>query len=84
MMPLTCADLLAYLSSYLDGELDEELSVAAREHLATCRHCQVVLDSTQRVILLGEGQRQRRIPAARRGPLFERLRAALDTPGHQD
>ncbi len=83
MKPLTCDDLLAYLSSYLDGELDEDLSAAAREHLATCRHCQVVLDSTQRVILLGEGQRQRRIPAARRGALFERLRGALDAPDWQ-
>ncbi len=84
MKPLTCDDLLAYLSTYLDGELDEELSAAAREHLATCRHCQVVLDSTQRMILLGEGQRQRRIPAARRGALFARLQDALDTPNHQE
>lgn len=80
MRALTCDDLLAYLSSYLDGELDADLSAAARAHLATCDRCQVVVDSTQRVITLGEGQRQRRIPAARRGALFERLRSALEAP----
>ncbi|HEX9037143.1 MAG TPA: zf-HC2 domain-containing protein [Ktedonobacterales bacterium] len=79
-MRLTCEDLLAYLSTYLDGALDAELSAAAREHLATCEHCQVVLDSTQRVIVLGEGQRQRRIPEERRSALYERLRAALGAP----
>lgn len=83
MNPLTCDDVVKYLSAYLDGELDNDLSVAATAHLATCERCQVVLDSTQRILLLGKGQSARVIPAARREALFERVRAALEASDHQ-
>jgi anti-sigma factor RsiW len=74
---MTCDDLLIYLSSYIDHELDEELAQAARDHLATCRNCRVVLNTTQQVIVLGRGQRQRAIPIAERRALFTRLQAAF-------
>lgn len=84
MNPLTCDDLVKYLSAYLDGELDDDLTVAAQTHLATCERCQVVLDSTQRVLLLGKGQSVRAIPAARREALFDRVRAALEASERQN
>ena len=74
---MQCAELVAYLSSYIDDELDAELADAAREHLATCANCQIVLDSTVRTIALGKDQRARVIPAAQRAALFARIQAAL-------
>jgi anti-sigma factor RsiW len=74
---MTCEELITYLSSYIDDELDEDLTREAREHLATCQNCQIVLNTTQRTILLGRGQAQRTIPADRRGPLFVRLQEAF-------
>lgn len=74
---MTCDELLTYLSSYLDRELDEELAQAAREHLATCRNCRVVLNTTQQVIVLGRGQSQRTIPVVQRETLFTRLQEAF-------
>ncbi len=74
---MTCEELLVYLSEYIDRELDEALAGAARDHLATCRNCQVVLNTTQRAIILGRGQTQRVIPVARRDALFARLQAAF-------
>ena len=74
---MTCEELITYLSGYIDDELDEDLTREAREHLATCQNCQIVLNTTQRTILLGRGQAQRTIPADRHGALFARLQAAF-------
>lgn len=74
---MTCDDLLVYLSSYIDDELDDDLVQAAREHLATCQNCRVVLNTTQHVVLLGRGQGQRVVPAAERTALYDRLREAF-------
>ena len=76
---MTCEELIGYLSDYIDQNLDEDLMAAAREHLSTCHNCSVVLDSTQKTILLyrEHGQRQR-IPAERGSALYERIRAAFD------
>lgn len=79
-MKLTCEDLVTHLSDYLDGELDEELSQAAREHLATCENCRVVLDSTQKTILLYREQGQiMQIPAGRKENLYESIVAAFSS-----
>ena len=74
---MTCDELLAYLSDYLDSDLDEALSADAHAHLATCRNCKIVLDTTRRTIFLGHGEGQRTIPAERRIALFNGLQDAL-------
>lgn len=74
---MTCEELVKHLSSYLDQELDVELALAAQEHLATCRNCQVVVNTTRGAILLGRGERQRTIPAATRQQLFTGIMQAL-------
>lgn len=77
-LQLKCEDLLSYLSDYIDGNLNEELSAAAQAHLATCQNCRVVLDSTQKAILLYReyGQVQE-IPAGRRDALYDRIAKAF-------
>src|SRR5262249_17760511 len=81
------AELLSYLSSYVDQELDEDLTEAAQIHLATCDNFQVVLNTRQSTILLGRGQGQRLTPAQRRNLLFPRLQDAFQRrplPGADD
>jgi anti-sigma factor RsiW len=79
---MQCEDLMRYLSDYIDHNLDDDLAAAAREHLATCQNCRVVLDSTQRTILLyrEHGQAQT-IPLGRQQRLFEHVKAAFDKRG---
>ncbi len=74
---MTCEELVSYLSAYLDQELDEDLTAAAQEHLATCPNCRVVLHTTRRVIQLGQAQYQVAFPASRRARLYTRLRQAF-------
>ena len=74
---MTCEELVSYLSAYLDQELDEDLTAAAQQHLATCSNCQVVLHTTRRVIQLGQAHYQVALPASRRVALYRRLRRAF-------
>lgn len=74
---MTCDELVIYLSDYIDHELDEDLIVAAQQHLATCQNCRVVLHTTQRTIQLGQEQYQIDIPPSRRERLSSRLRLAF-------
>jgi predicted anti-sigma-YlaC factor YlaD len=74
---MTCDELVSYLSDYLDQDLDEELTTAAQHHLATCQNCRVVVQTTRRVIQLGQAQYQMEIPPSRRERLFTRLRMAF-------
>jgi len=82
---LRCEDLVTYLSEYIDGNLDSELVDAAREHLATCQNCRVVLDSTQRTILLYREQAHQNVmTAARKDALFDKIAAAFEQSTKQD
>jgi anti-sigma factor RsiW len=74
---MTCDELVSYLSDYIDQDLDDELTTAAQNHLATCQNCRVVLQTTRRVIQLGQAQYQVALPASRRARLYTRLRLAF-------
>lgn len=75
---MNCEGLIKYLSDYIDNDLDETLRADAQAHLASCKNCHVVLDTTQKMIVLCRGAARRGIPAARRGALFARLQSAID------
>ena len=79
MKEITCEELLQYLSDYIDNDLDEELTAVAKDHLASCHNCRVVLDSTQQTIFLFREQGKRTIPAERRQRLFSQLQTAFLT-----
>lgn len=74
---MTCAELIRYLSDYIDRNLSEALTAEAEAHLATCHNCHVVLNTTQKTIALYRETGKQVIPAGRRATLFERLQAAL-------
>lgn len=74
---MTCDELVSYLSAYLDQELDEDLTAAAKQHLATCSDCRVVLHTTHKVIQLGQAQYRVELPASRRARVYTRLRQAF-------
>lgn len=74
---ITCDELTRYLSDYIDNDLDEPLAKAARDHLATCPHCHILLDTTRRTITLMRGSTPRVVPAADRAQLFERIQSAF-------
>lgn len=74
---LTCEQLTPYLSDYIDNAVDEPLAAVAREHIASCPHCHVLLDTTQKTITLLRRNKARVIPAGDRTRLFEEIQKAF-------
>jgi len=75
---MKCEELVTYLSEYIDQNLDDELRADAQEHLASCHNCRVVLDTTQKTILIYRQSDRQSIPTVRRQALLDRLQAAFD------
>ncbi len=74
---LTCEQVVQYLSDYIDAELDEPLTLAVREHLATCPHCHIVLDTTRHSIVLYRQSDRRVIPLADRSRLLGEIKTSF-------
>jgi anti-sigma factor RsiW len=74
---MICDDLIQYLSDYIDQKLDTELSEEVREHMASCQHCCIMLDTTRKTILLYKNAGREELPLNQRTRLFERLQAEL-------
>ena len=47
---MTCTDFLAKLTDFFDGTVPPELMAEVEHHIAECKHCEVVLDSTTKTI----------------------------------
>jgi GTPase Era involved in 16S rRNA processing len=78
---MTCQELIAYLSEYLDHELESELNREAQQHLLTCQNCLIVLNTTQQTIIIGREQRNLAIPQDRRNQLFTKLQKSFQQRG---
>ncbi len=74
---MTCDELTPYLSEYLDNAVPEPLAAAAREHIANCPRCHVLLDTTQMTITMMQHNAVRVIPAADRAMLFNEIQKAF-------
>lgn len=47
---ISCADFLARLSDYVEGDVADELRAQLEMHLSHCRSCTVLVDSTRKTI----------------------------------
>jgi anti-sigma factor RsiW len=47
---LHCKDVLENLSCYVDGDGSVELREALERHIAHCRRCRVIVDTTRRTL----------------------------------
>ncbi len=82
---MQCEELISYLSDYIDHNLDEALTKEAEEHLATCHNCRVVLNTTQKTLLLYRQHGQVTMKPVRREKMFQRLEQAfLNKPENCD
>ena len=70
---MNCTDFLAKLTDYFDGQIDPDLLVEVKEHLGTCHHCEVVVDTTRKTIDIYRHQQHYEFPEA----LSSRLRSAI-------
>ena len=74
-MVLDCKHVWREISNYLDGDLDPSVLASVEEHLANCRHCAAVLDSTRNILYLIADERTFALPLG----FSDRLRARLES-----
>lgn len=53
---MTCTDFLARLTDFFDGTVPSDLLTEVQKHIAECKHCEVVLDSTTKTINIYRNQ----------------------------
>jgi len=70
---MNCAELLATLNQYVDGDLEPGICDTLQEHLKGCNPCQIVVDNIRQTIRLYKAGEPYALPAA----LHERLSSTL-------
>lgn len=73
-----CLDLLAELSSYIDGELSAARCRQIERHLEACPCCDDLAARLRRAVLVCRQAGQRQLPRAVRQRARERIEALLD------
>ena len=78
-MKLDCKHIWRELSNYLDGEIPPDMRQDIEAHVAQCRHCAALLDSTHNVIVLIADERRLELPLGFSARLRARLERELAT-----
>ena len=73
-MLLDCQHVWREISNYIDGDIEPSMRANIEKHVAHCRHCAAVLDSTRNIVYLIADERTFALPAG----FSERLRARLE------
>ena len=77
-MVLNCKHVWNQISAYIDGDVPPEMREAIEVHLAHCRHCSAVLDSTRNILYLIADDRTFELPVGYSERLHARLHAELE------
>lgn len=71
---LDCRHVLAELSNYLDGEVSPEVKQVLEDHLAKCRRCSLVYDTTRKTLKIVSEVELLEVPFEASARLCARLR----------
>jgi predicted anti-sigma-YlaC factor YlaD len=77
MPMMDCKEVLANLSRYIDGDGSAELRKALEEHIARCRRCRVVFDTTGRALKIVFDVEPFEVPLGVSARLYARLEKVL-------
>jgi anti-sigma factor RsiW len=70
---VNCTDFLAKLTDFFDGQIEPDLLAEVKEHLGTCHHCEVVVNTTRKTIDIYRHEQPYEFPEE----LSTRLRGAI-------
>lgn len=74
---MECKDVIANLSCHIDGDGSDEMRRAIEEHIARCRKCRVILDTTKRTLKIVADAEPFEVPLAVSARLYTRLEKLL-------
>jgi predicted anti-sigma-YlaC factor YlaD len=73
---MDCKDLLLLISDFLDGEADPSVCREFEKHMAGCRNCRIVVNTTSRTISLYKELHPQTVPVRTSYRLRSKLRQA--------
>jgi anti-sigma factor (TIGR02949 family) len=79
-MKIDCKHVWSQVSEYIDGRVMQEEREAIERHLANCRHCSAVMDSTRNILVLVGDARTFEVPVGFGERLHKRLQQSMDVP----
>lgn len=84
-MVLSCKHVWREISNYIEGTVDPGIRADIEKHLAHCRHCAAVLDSTRNILVLIADDRTFELPVGYSERLHEKLSKiiAASPPGQE-
>jgi anti-sigma factor RsiW len=74
---ITCADFIAELGNYLDGDVAAEVRDQLEYHLAHCINCTVLVDSTRKTLKVVTESGSFDLPQAVLKPIAEAIMARI-------
>jgi len=85
---ISCKDVVAALSDYLDDDLSPETKSELEAHLAECRTCQVIYDSMHKSVRLVTESRSfdlsESVTERLLAKIHSRLQSNLELPDRED
>lgn len=80
---ITCDEFLAEFGDYLSERVSPEVREQLQLHLATCRTCQVLYDSTLKTLKIVTDSSSFDLPADISAEIVSRVMAKIRSPGGQ-
>jgi hypothetical protein len=74
---INCADFIAEIGNYLEGEVAEEIRASLEHHLKHCQTCTVLLDSTRKTLKIVTETGSFDLDAAEFAPVAQRIMSKI-------
>lgn len=74
---ISCADFMAEIANYLEGEVAADVRLQLENHLSHCQTCQVVLDSTRKTLKIVTDSGSFDLPEAIFKPTTQKIMARI-------
>ena len=78
---ITCADFMAEIGNYLEGDVADEVRHQLEHHLSHCQTCTVLLDSSRKTLKIVTDTGSFDLPEATFRPIAERIMARIRSDG---
>jgi predicted anti-sigma-YlaC factor YlaD len=78
---INCADFMAEIGNYLEGDVAAEIRAQIESHLAHCQTCQIVYDSARKTVRVLTDCGSFDLPEAASKPIVENVMARIRAQG---
>ena len=74
---INCADFMAEIGNYLEGDVAEEVRLQLEHHLSHCQTCTVLVDSSRKTLRIVTDTGSFDLPEAMSRPIAERIMSRI-------